>query len=145
MATQRIKGQECKLAFVTPDGPAEGIDAIKSFEANLDMEILSERYIGEDVDRFDDVVRGFSGKAEIHLASKEYFRFQQKVQDRAQRRTPAAGVFNVTSTFNFPNGERARITFQGLSFEGLPMSVPDGAQYVSATISWKCSTCRRVL
>ena len=142
---QRIKGQEVKLSWVSPDGTEEGLEDVVSFEAELMLEILREGFLGESADRRDDIYNGVSGKVELQLESAKYFRFTQRVQDRAERRTPAAGVFNCTASFSFPNGERARITFEDVFFGSLPLRVPERKQYVTASISWECSRIRRVL
>lgn len=144
-AKQRLKGQETRLSFSTPNGPAEGLDVVKSFEAEIQLEILREGYLGETADRRDDIYRGVTGRAELHMDSAKYFTFTQRVQDRAERRTPAAGVFNATSSFNFPDGTRARITFENIFFEGLPIRVPERAGYVAVTVAWECERIRRVL
>lgn len=142
---QRIKGQETVLGFTNPDGDQQGLDSVLSFEAELDLEILEEGYLGETANRFDDIYKGVSGQVELHLETSEYFRFTERVQDRAERRTPAGGVFTASSTFQFPNGQRARITFEDIFFGAMPVSAPSRSEYVKATIQWKCSRIRRVL
>ena len=52
---QRIKGQEVVLGFTSPDGDQDGIEDVISFEAELDIEMLQERYLGETADRYDDI------------------------------------------------------------------------------------------
>ncbi len=142
---QRIKGQEVTVRFTNPDGSQEGLEDVVSFDAELDMEILRERYLGETADRFDDIYKGVTGSMEIHVETQQYLVFQQRVQDRAERRTPAAGVFNATASFQFPNGQRARVTFENLYFGPMPMTVSSSAAYVSTTINWGCQRPRRVL
>ncbi len=143
--TQRIKGQEVGLAWTTPTGEPQGLDNILSAEATLDIEILEEAYLGENVNQFDELFKGVSGQAELHLDDVGYFEFTAQVQDRAQRRTSAGGIFNLTMSFAFPSGRRARITFEDLKFGELPIRAPARGEYVTATVSWKCSTLRRVL
>jgi hypothetical protein len=142
---QRIKGQEVALAFATPNGPAEGLEDVVSFEWELMMEILQEGYLGETADRFDDIYRGASGTMEMHMEQQAAFAFQQQVQDRAERRSPAAGVFNATASFAFPNGQRPRITFENIFFDAQAMRTTDRGSYVAVTVPWKCTRPRRVL
>lgn len=141
---QRIKGQEVVLGFTNPDGDQEGLEDVVSFEAELDMEILTEKYLGRTANEFDDIYNGVSGQVEIHMQNTKYLAFTEKVQDRAERRTPADGEFTCTATFKFPNGERARLTFENLFFGALPLRTPGRGEYVAATIQWKCSRLRRV-
>lgn len=141
---QRLKGQETVLSFTNPDGDQEGLQDVLNFEAELDIETLSEGYLGETADRFDDIYHGVSGQVEIHMETDDYFRFAERVQDRAERRTPASGSFSATASFGFPNGQRPRITFENIFFGPLPVRAGGRGEYVSATIQWKCERLRRV-
>ena len=142
---QRIKGQETVLGFTNPNGDQEGLQDVLSFEWELDLEILQEGYLGETADRYDEIYHGVSGQCEIHMETADYFRFQEIVQDRAERRAAASGVFTATSTFTFPSATRARITFEDIFFGAMPTRTPSRSEYVSATIQWKGSRLRRVL
>lgn len=142
---QRIKGQEVTLAFTDPDGDVEDFGVIKSFEGEIDIQTLEEGYLGETANQYDDIYNGVSGTCELHMSEVQWFRFSAKVQDRAARRTPAAGKFSVTASFAFPNGQRPRVTFENIFFGPLPFKTPSRADYVTVTLSWKCSEIRRVL
>ncbi len=142
---QRIKGQEVVLGFTHPNGDQAGLEDVVSFEAELDIEKLQERYLGETADRYDELFHGVNGQCELHLESSDYFRFAERVQDRAQRRTPAGGVFTATASFSFPNGQRVRLTFEDIFFGALPVRAPSSGEYITATIEWSGSSMRRVL
>ena len=141
---QRLKGQEATISFVGPTGDEDGLQDVVSFEAELDVEILEEGFLGETANRYDDIFNGVSGRVEIQIESEAYFRFQQRVQDRAQRRSPAAGKFIAKASFRFPSGNRFRLTFEDIFFGPLPIRAPSRRDYVTATIQWKGSTIRRV-
>ena len=143
--SQRLKGQESKLSFVGPTGDIAGLADVQSFEAELMLEILEEGYLGETANRYDDIFNGVSGNCELHIENANYFRFTQQVQDRAQRRTAAAGKFVIKSSFDFADGTRARLSFEDCFFEGLPLTVGSRKDYVKAKVSWKCSVVRRIL
>ena len=142
---QRIKGQEVTITYVTPDGGADGLEDVASFEWEMMMEVLQEQYLGETTDRFDDIFRGVSGRTELHLEKQDFLEFQQQVQDRAERRSPAAGVFNASCSFEFPNGQRPRLTFENLFFDTQTMRTADRGSYVAVTVPWKCERVSRVL
>lgn len=142
---QRIKGQEVVLGFTSPDGDQEGLEDVTNFEAELDLEILEEGYLGESANRYDDIYRGVTGSAELHLETSDYFRFTERVQDRAERRTAASGKFTATASFQFPGGERVRLTFEDIFFGALPIRIPSRSEYVTVSISWKGQRMRRVL
>jgi len=142
---QRIKGLECSLACTTPDGSQEDIfDDVLEAELNIDMEILERAYLGQTGQKFDDLFKGISGNAKFHMEGLTYFKFTEKVQDRATRRTPADGVFSLTFTLNFPSGARARLTAEDIFFGPLPMKVPKQEEYIEGAIDFKCATLRRV-
>ncbi len=141
----RVKGEDTRLTFSTPTGPAEGLDLIESWEATLQLEIQRQGYIGEKSDRRDEIFKGCAGQCVVHMDSPGYLRFTQLVQDRAQRRTPASGKFNCTISLSYPDGTRARLTFEDLKFGDLPLRGPGRSDHVTGSITWECETVRRVL
>ena len=142
---QRLKGQEVKLGFTNPEGNQPDPMVVNNFEFEVEIEILEEMYLGEVGTRYDDHFKGYSGQVEGHFENfADYMRMQQKIEDRAARRTPAAGVFTATASFALPSGGRVRLTFEDIFFGPMPTRSPGQAEYVAATLSWKCSTLRRV-
>ncbi len=112
----------------------------------MDIEILEEMYLGEIGVRYDDHFKGYSGQVEGHFENfTEWMRFQERVENRSTRRTAAEGKFTFTSTFTLPSGARVRLTFEDIFFGPMPTRSPGQAEYVAATLTWKCSTLRRVL
>ncbi|MFW6087402.1 MAG: hypothetical protein ACODAG_09365 [Myxococcota bacterium] len=135
----RIKGQETQVIFSGPAGQEEAFTAVQSWEGEIQLEILSEGYIGEKTNRRDEIFNGMRGRCEVHLEDASYFAFAQRVKDRAQRRAPAAGQFNVVTTYTFPDGDRARVLHEDVHFGALPTSAGGRGEYVTATIEWECA------
>lgn len=143
---QRLKGQEVSLGFTNPDGNQEDFMVVNTFEFEVDIEILEEMYLGEVGVRYDDHFKGYSGQVEGHFENfTEYMKIQQRIEDRAARRTAAGGTFTCTSTFKLPSGGRVRLTFEDMFFGPMPTRAPGQAEYVAGTLQWKCSSLRRVL
>lgn len=142
--TQRIKGQEVRLSFTDPQGEPEDMNYVLSFEWELDMEILSEDFLGHTAKEYDDIFHGVNGSAELQLPGPGFFRFQERVQARAQRREAANGTFSATSSFSFPNGVRARIAFLDLKFGTLAVRTSGRSEYVTASFPWSTNTIRRI-
>ncbi len=136
---QRIKGQEVRVVMVSPSGTETSLSDVQSFEVEPQMEVLSEGYLGETTERKDDIFKGCSGSMEINLESADFFKFQQAVIERSQRRTPAAARFNVISTLAFPNGERVRILLEDIFFGAPPVNVGSREDYVSVSLDFECS------
>lgn len=143
--SNRIRGEEVTLSLASPTGQVEGMGDVENFEWEMELEVLRQGFLGQPGDQRDEIFRGFKGKADFQLSTADYFRFQQAVQDRAQRRSPAAGKFSVTCSFAFPDGFRVRLTFEDVKFGSLPGRVPQRDAYMSVSINWECETLRRVL
>jgi hypothetical protein len=141
---QRIKGQETKAVFTSPDGLEEGMADCTSFESEIDMEILEEGYLGETANRFDSIYNGSGGNIEFHVESSSALAFIDKLKDRAQRRSAASGQFNVVSAMAFPNGTRARILYEDVHFGAVPIRIPSRKDYVTLRFEWKCTNYRRI-
>jgi hypothetical protein len=142
--TQRIKGQEVSVFVAGPDGDEDSFENIGDLEISVNLEILEEGYLGQVANEYDDIFNGVTGKISAHLSRSAYFRFQQKVQDRAQRRTPADEKFNIGARLSFPNGETARVTIEDVKFGPLPLTVGGRKEYVDVPIDFASSKIRRV-
>lgn len=136
---QRIKGQETRVTFTGPNGLEEGLSDVQDLEVELQMEVLTEGYLGETTNRRDDIFNGATGRVNIHLETSEYFRFAERVKNRAQRRDAASGRFDILTSLSFPNGERVRVLFEDAFFGALPLRVGGRGEYVQATINWETS------
>jgi len=142
MADKRIRGQEVLISVTGPQGNITSIDAVQSFEAEHEIDILSEGYLGEVAERKDEIFMGISGKLELHIAKVEYLAFAQQVIDKAQRRIPATTVFNITATLSFPDGRVVRAIYRDVAFGTIPLSVGGREEYVSTSIEFQGSTVR---
>lgn len=142
--SQRLKGQETKLILTGPNGVEEGLADVKSFEAEIDLEILEEEFLGETSNRFDDIFNGVGGNMEVQIESRLFLDFIGRVIDRAQRRLPADTKFIATSAFALPNGQRVRLMFEDVFFGPMPIRTPSRKQYTTMRVEWKCSTLRRI-
>lgn len=143
--TQRIKGQEVTLSWTSPRGDQDGMEYVLNFEFELDLEILEEEFLGQTAKSFDDIYHGVKGKAELQLASPAFLTFSERVQDRAERRESADGVFTATCAFAFPNGQRVRVQFPNLFFGPIPHRVGGRSEYVTVNLDWACERIRRIL
>lgn len=139
--SQRIKGQELNIVFVSPTGVEESINAVQSCEFEAQMDILSEGYLGETTERKDDIFKGMHGKITFHVDTSAWFTLAGRIIDRAQRRTPGV-QFNLIGTFNFPNGQRARMVLQDIYFGAIPTNTGSREDYVEATLDFECSQYR---
>lgn len=139
MTTQRIKGQETVLVFVSDAGTEEGLGDVVSAEFEFQLDILTTRLLGETSDRKDDIFRGVRGRCEVQLENSQALAFVQRVKDRAQRRTAASGRFQMMTSLEFPNGERPRVLFPDIFWGSLPFNIGGGDEYVTLTLEFEGS------
>lgn len=140
--TQRIKGQNLRVSVTGPAGVEEGLVDVQSFEAELQLEIQTENYLGETTSRKDDIFNGVRGRMEIHLETALWFDFVDRVKARSQRRTPADEVFNCVTSVEFEDGTRRIISIEDIFFGPLPLRAGSRAEYVTATIDFESSDVR---
>lgn len=133
----RIKGQETKLAFSAPDGPVTTLAKITDFEVNILGEILEENYIGEVTPDFDDISNGVEVRCTVHLNDPSTFEFFQKVEDRRQRVSDAAGKFSAVALFKFPGGATRKGIVNDIFFADLPVKLGSRKAYATTTITGK--------
>lgn len=139
----RAKGQDVRIVVTSSvAGQEDSITAVQSFEMSWQMEIKSEGYLGETANRKDDILMGIRANAKLHLERAAYFRFVQRVTDRAQRRLPASVKFNILASISFPDGSRARVLIEDCYFGELPLNVGGRDEYVESTIEIEASQAR---
>lgn len=130
---QRIKGQEVTI-LITDDGNLEDtLTDIQNFNLEAQFEIKAQGYLGEKTNRKDEVYNGCKFDLELNLHKQDWFNFQQKIKDRAQRNTPDV-VFNITGVFAFPNGETPTLLIPDVHFGAQPLSVSARGDYVKVKL-----------
>jgi hypothetical protein len=142
--TLPIKGQETKMSLISPSGLEESVTKVKESSWTFDMEILTEQYLSETADQFDDIFRGCSVELTFDLTDPKVYAMVQAIIDRAQRRTPATGTFSVISTLNFPTGKKLRLLFSNLRFGEIPTSFGGRDEYGEVKLTAKCSGYRKL-
>lgn len=144
MAQLPIKGQEVLLSIVSPDGLEDALDHIKDNKFTLDLEIITEQYLGQTADQFDEIFRGVTVELTLDMASPKVIDFATKVVNRAQRRTAAAQTFQIITALRFPSGERRRMLFPDLKFGAFPFDFAGRDKYSEVKITGKGSTYRKL-
>lgn len=138
MSEQRLKGQEVSIRVINSGVVVAAIDTVSSFNEEVDIELKSAGYLGEFVNRFDEIFNGFGGDMEINVTKASWNELQQSVIARAQRKQPDL-VFNVIRTDFFPNGDSTIYTYHDVNWGPMPSSVASRGDYVKPKLSFKCS------
>lgn len=135
---QRLKGQEVSIRVIQAGNVVNELSIISAFNDNVALEIKEAGYLGETVNRFDEILNGYGGDFESHLNRAEWNNFVQAVIDRAERRTPDV-QFNVVRVDFFPNGDSSVYTYTDVFWGGIPTSVPTRGDYVKVRGEFRCS------
>lgn len=144
MSDLPIKGQETLFTLTSPGGLEETVDKIKDASFTFEMELITEQYLNEVADQYDDIFRGCGVELTFNLRSAKTFDLVERIISRAQRRSSANEKFSVCSTLRFPNGERRRMLFPDLKFAEIPTSLGARDEYAEMKFSMKCSSYRKL-
>lgn len=137
MADPRLKGQEISIRVIQAGSVVNTISAVASFNDSVMLEIKEDGFLGEPVNRFDNVLNGYSGDFEFQPSTAHWLEFVQSAEAKARREQPAL-IFNIVRTDFFANGETAIITYSDVSFGAIPTSIPAKNDFVKAKMEFKC-------
>lgn len=131
---QRLKGQEVSITVMKDGVAVTSLSDIRNFTLTPNFDRLTEGYLGETTDRYDEMYKGISFELEAHLEEPGFVDFIEAVRDRARRRIPDTKI-NIFATLNFPNGQRVRIVLQNCFFADMPFNVGSRQDYGSVKLS----------
>lgn len=131
--SQRIKGQEVAILITTDGNLEDTLTDIQNFNLEAQFEIKSQGYLGEKTNRKDEIYNGCKFDFELHLHKQDWFGFQKKIKDRAQRNTPDT-TFNITGVFSFPNGETPTLLIPDAHFGAQPLNISSRGDYVKVKL-----------
>lgn len=139
-----IKGQEILLSLVGPQGLESSIDHIKDHTFTFMLDIITEQYLGQVADQFDEIFRGVKIELTFDLANPKTFDFVTGIIDRAQRRAAASLKYSLSTALKFPSGQRRRMLFPDLRFGEIPATFGKRDQYGEMKLTANCSTFRKL-
>lgn len=138
MTQQRLKGQEVSIRIIQDGNVANSIDSVGTFGDTTDFEIKSDGFLGEPVNRFDEILNGYGGDFEIQVTTSAWILLQQSIRARATRQNPTI-VFNIVRTDLFPSGDSLIITYSDVHWGEQPTSIGGRGEYVKIKAAFKCS------
>jgi hypothetical protein len=133
VTAQRVKGQEVAVLITTDGNLEDTLVDIQNCEVEAEFEIKSQGYLGEKSNRKDEIYNGCKFKMDLHLHKQDWFIFQKRIKDRAQRVTPDT-VFNITGVFAFPTGETPTLLIPDAHFGAQPLNISSRGDYVKVTV-----------
>jgi hypothetical protein len=133
----RLRGQEVTARIAVGNEVQAAITAIRDLSIQIDMEQLSEGYLGETTDRKDDIVSGASGSFTVDVEDQTHFLLIDTIKQRAQRRIPVNETrINLTARFTLPNGQTPRALVRDMKFGPLPLNVGSRRDYVNTSFDF---------
>lgn len=137
MPDQRLKGQEVSIRVVQAGNVVSQLDTVTTFNDSVAFELKEQGYLGEVVNRFDEILNGYGGDLEFHVAKSDWVDLITAIQDRATRRTPDV-VFNVVRTDLYPNGDTSIITYRDVKWGPVPTTIGARGDYVKGRLEFRC-------
>lgn len=137
MADQRLKGQEVSVRVIQAGNVVTSIDSVSAFNDNVALELKEQGYLGETVNRFDDILNGYGGDFEFHVNRADWNDLVELIIARATRAQPDL-VFNVVRTDFYPNGDTSVFTYQDVKWGAIPTSVASRGDYVKPRMEFRC-------
>lgn len=139
--TQTIRGSEIEGRFIVKNKIARTMTAIKSGLWTPQFEIIREGYWGEQTDRRDDSYGGSSLEITLHPEDNTVLTLIQLFIDRASRRVAQADArVDFTFRWNFPNGQRPRVTLVDVKTGPIPVELAERRSLVNVKFSFETET-----
>lgn len=138
MADQRLKGQEISVRVISAGNVVTSINSVAMFNDNVALELKEQGYLGETVNRFDEILNGYGGDFEFHVNRADWNELIESIVARAERRQPDLR-FNVVRTDFYPNGDTNIYTYQDVFWGAVPTSVASRGDYVKGRLEFRCS------
>ncbi len=138
MPDLRLKGQEISIRSVAGGVVVDSIDSVASFNQEVMLEIKQDGFLGEFVNRFDNIMNGFGGDFEFHVHNALWVPFERSIIDKAQRNIPGL-QFNVIRTDFYPNGNSVIYTYRDVAWGAIPHAVGSRGDYVKIKGQFNCS------
>lgn len=134
----RLKGQDISVRVIQASNVVNSIDSISTFNDNVALELKEDGFLGETVNRFDEILNGYGGDFEFHVHRGDWNTLVQAVTDKAERRTPDV-QFNVVRTDFYANGDTVTYTYEDVHWGPIPTSVASRGDYVKPRMEFRCS------
>lgn len=134
----RLRGQEISIRTVRAGVVIDSIDSVSTFNDEVMLELKQDGFLGEFVNRFDEVFNGYSGDFEFAVHNNLWVAWQRSIIDKAQRNTPDT-IFNVIRSDFYPNGNSTIYTYRDVHWGAQPTAVASRGDYVKVKAAFNCS------
>ena len=132
----RLKGQNASIEFFT-NGASQTFGNIRSSEVELQLEILTEEYLGSSFPSKEMVYNGIKGRLTLHLDKNDKYSDLLRAALGKATDVLSETKFNVVTKIAHPGGSTIKITATDVVFDGLPLSFAGRKDYGEFTISYE--------
>lgn len=131
--TLRVRGQETEIRVIKDGVLYDTITKITKFNAEVQLEVVSQGFLGGTSDEKDEIFNGVKFGFEAQLDTPDWFDMEAAIIKRAQRITPDV-VFTIVSTLYFPSGKTRIIVIPDAKFGAIPLDIAGRKEYVTVKI-----------
>ena len=138
---QRIKGQEVDITMTLNGAPYGNITDVRSFEINIELDLMSEGYMGETTERKDSIFKGVTGKMEMHVSHPDVLKLMDTLVSKAARSGKfAASKVNIFATLRMVSiGKSPKVQLLDVEFGAIPLNFASRSDYGTVSLDFACS------
>lgn len=138
MSEPFLLGQDVALRIVQDDTVYAELNFQNSFNDSADVEIKESGHLGEKVNRFTEILNGYSGDFECQVKTAAWVDWSLAVEARA-RREVLGSVFSIVRVDRYSDGTNLTVTYEDVAWGQIPTSVGSRGDFVKVKGSFKCS------
>ncbi len=138
MSEPFLMGQDVSIRLVQDDTVYAELNFQNSFNDAADLEIKESGHLGEKVNRFTEILNGYSGDFEAQLQRASWTNWTLAVERRARREVTAT-VFMIVRVDQYSDGSNVTVTYEDIAWGAIPTSIGSRGDFVKVKGSFKCS------
>lgn len=138
MAEPRLQGQQISIRIIEDGSVVNEIDSIGTFDDGVKLALKEDGFLGEPVNRFDEVLEGYTFSFEYQPTKADHMRLVLSIEERARREVPNR-VFNIVRTDFFSNGSTAIFTYVDVKWGPAGTNVASRGDFAKIKMEGACS------
>lgn len=138
MSNPFLLGQDVAIRVVKDGEVFAELNFANSFNDAVNTEIKESGHLGEKVNRFTEILNGYSFDFEAQVQTASWFDWQAAVIARAQRQD-LAGVFVIVRVDQYSDGTSQTVTYEDVAWGEMPSSIGSRGDFMKVKGQGKCS------
>jgi hypothetical protein len=133
-----LLGQDVAIRVIKDGTVFAELNFAQSFNDAVNTEIKESGHLGEKVNRFTEILNGYSFDFEALVNTAAWLDWQAAVIARAQR-VDLAGVFVIVRVDQYSDGTSQTITYEDVAWGEMPTSLGSRGDFMKVKGQGKCS------